>query len=108
MSVSCRFCDFWYETQKKAKTYARKNALSGWNDVVVLRYFKPPYIPEDIWVEYIQHMTSEYFTQYLQSGAGNRRQQIHDSITMHTGDSVYIISHTKRIVKLFLITPIFN
>jgi len=30
------------------------------------------------------------------------------SVTTHTGGSVYIVSHAKRMVRLFLITPIFN
>ena len=31
----CRLCDFWYDTQKKAKRYARNNGLEGWNEVAV-------------------------------------------------------------------------
>jgi len=57
-----RLYDFWYEAQKKDKKYARDNGLQGWNDVAVWRDFKPPYILEDIWAQYIQHVTSERFT----------------------------------------------
>jgi hypothetical protein len=53
--------DFWYEAQKKAKKYAKDNALLGWNDMVVWRDLRPPYIQKDKWVQYIQHVTSERF-----------------------------------------------
>jgi hypothetical protein len=33
--------------RKKTKKYARENALPGWNDVMIWKDFKPPYIPED-------------------------------------------------------------
>jgi hypothetical protein len=62
MFVSCRLCDFWYEAQKKSKKYARENILPSWNDVVVWKDFRPPYIPENIWAKYIQLVTSERFT----------------------------------------------
>jgi hypothetical protein len=44
-----RLRDFWYEAQKKAKQNARDKGLQGWNDVAVLRDFKPLYISTDIW-----------------------------------------------------------
>jgi hypothetical protein len=53
MFVSCRLHDFWYEAQKKSKKYARENALPGWNDMTVWKDFRPPCIPENIWMEYI-------------------------------------------------------
>jgi hypothetical protein len=37
----------------KSKKYARESALPGWNDVTVWKDFSPPYIPENIWAEYI-------------------------------------------------------
>jgi hypothetical protein len=51
--------DFLYEAQKKAKTYARDNGLQGWNDVAFWGDFRLPYILEDIWPLYIQHVTFE-------------------------------------------------
>jgi hypothetical protein len=54
--------DFWYDTQKKAKRYARENGLEGWNEVAVWREFKPPLISGDIWAAYIEHVTSERFS----------------------------------------------
>jgi hypothetical protein len=54
-----------YMKHKKAKKYARDNGLQGWNDVVVWRDFKPPYILVDIWPQYIQHVTFERFTRHL-------------------------------------------
>jgi len=48
-----------------AKKYARDNDLQGWNDVVVWRDFKLPYIPRDIWLQYIEHVTSERFTRTM-------------------------------------------
>jgi hypothetical protein len=53
MFLLCRLSDFWYEAQKKAKQYAKENTLPGWNDVMVWKDFRPPYIPEDTWVKYI-------------------------------------------------------
>jgi hypothetical protein len=63
--ISCygsRLHDFWYEAQKRQKTNARDNGLQGWNDVTILRDFKPLYILEDIWPQYLVHMMSEQFT----------------------------------------------
>jgi hypothetical protein len=95
-----RLRDFWYESQKKAKKTARDKSLQGWNDVAVWRDFKPIYIPTDIWLHYLEHMTSERFTRRSQSGAGNRNRPIHGSVTTHTGDSVPFAAHAKRIVRL--------
>ena len=65
--------DFWYDTQKKKKQrYARDNGLEGWNEVAVWQEFKPPFI----WTAYIEHVTSERFTQRSHSGADNRNWQI--------------------------------
>jgi hypothetical protein len=36
--------DFWYDTQKKTKRYARDNGLEGWNEVAIWQEFKPPFI----------------------------------------------------------------
>jgi hypothetical protein len=85
---------------KKAKKYVRDNGLQGWNDVVVWRDFKPPYIPEDIWPQYIEHVTSERFTRRSQSGADNRNRQIHGLVTTHTGGSVPFAAHAKRMLRL--------
>jgi hypothetical protein len=43
--------DFWYKAQKKAKKYMKERELLGWNDMVVWKDFKPPYILEVVWVE---------------------------------------------------------
>jgi hypothetical protein len=39
--------------KKKSKKYARESDLPGWNDVTVWKDFRPPYVPENIWAEYI-------------------------------------------------------
>jgi hypothetical protein len=92
--------DFWYDTQKKAKRYARDNGLEGWNEVAVWREFKPPFISADIWMQYIEHVTSERFAQHSQSSADNRNRKIHGSVTTHTGGSVLFSAHAKRMVRL--------
>jgi hypothetical protein len=94
-------CDFWYDTQKKEKRYARDDGLEGWNDVAVWREFKPPFISGDIWAAYIEHMMSERFSRRSQSEAVNRNRKIHGSVTMHTGSSVSFSAHAKRMVRLF-------
>jgi hypothetical protein len=95
-----RLSDFWYEAQKNTKKTARDNGLQGWNDVAVWRDFKPIYIPADIWLHYLEHMTSERFTRRSQSGAGNRNRPIHGSVAKHTGGSVLFAAHAKRMVRL--------
>jgi hypothetical protein len=90
--------DFWYEVQKKAKKYARSNSLQGWNDVVVWRDFRRPYIPEDIWVQYIQHVTSERFTRHSKSDADNQNWKIHGLVTTHNGGSIPFTTHVKWMV----------
>jgi hypothetical protein len=72
MEVGCVI--FGMNHKKKAKTYARDNSLQGWNDVAVWRDFKLPYILGDIWPQYIQHVTSEWFTRRSQSSADNRNR----------------------------------
>jgi hypothetical protein len=93
--------DFWYETQKKAKRYARDNGLEGWNEVAVWREFKPLFISRDMWAAYIEHMTSEQFSRRSQSGAINQNREIHGSVTTHTGGSVPFSAHAKRMIRLF-------
>jgi len=95
-----RLRDFWYEAQKKAKQTTRDRGFQGWNDVAVCRNFKPIYIPEDIWPHYLEHVTSERFTWYSQSGAGNQNQPIHGSVTTHTGSSVPFAAHAKWMIRL--------
>jgi hypothetical protein len=92
--------DFWYDTKKKAKRYARDNGLEGWNEVVVWREFKPPFISGDIWMQYIEHVMSERFARCSQSGADNRNRQIHGLVTIHTGGSVQFSAHAKRMIRL--------
>jgi hypothetical protein len=104
----CRLCDFWYEAQKKAKKYTRDNGLQGWNNVVVCKDFRLSYISKDIWVQYIHHVMFEWFTWRSQSGAENQNWQIHGSVTTHIDGSVLFIAHTKRMVRLILMTSIFN
>jgi len=67
--------------------------------VAVWRDFKPIYIPEDIWLRYLEHVMSERFTWRSQSGAGNRNQPIHGSVTTHTDGSVSFAAHAKRMVR---------
>ena len=66
--------EFWYDTQKKSKRYARDNGLEGWNEVAVWRECKPPIISRDIWTQYIEHMTSEQFAKRSQSGDPTHRR----------------------------------
>jgi hypothetical protein len=75
--------DFWYDTQKKSKRHARDNGLEGWNEVAVWQKFKPSFISGEIWMAYIEHVTSERFSRRSQSGADNRNRQIHGSVTTH-------------------------
>jgi len=91
---------FGMKHKKRQKTNARDNDLQGWNDVMILRDFKPLYILEDIWPQYLAHVMSERFTWRSQSGAGNRNRPIHGSVTTHTGDSVLFAAHAKRMVRL--------
>ncbi|KAJ7002821.1 hypothetical protein NC653_008133 [Populus alba x Populus x berolinensis] len=67
-----------------------------WENHAATRDFKPIYIPEDIWLHYLQHVMSERFTRHSQSGAGNRNRPIHGSVTMHTGGSVPFVTHAKQ------------
>ena len=70
---------------------------------MVWRDFKPPYIPRDIWPQYIEHVTFERFTWRLQSGADNQNRQIHDLVTTHTGNSVSCSSNYLNADKQFLL-----
>jgi hypothetical protein len=98
MEVGCVI--FGLKHKKKAKKNARNNGLQGWNDMAVWRDFKHLYIPGDIWPQYIEHVMSEQFTRRSQSGADNRNQQIHSSMTTQTGGSVLFAAHAKRMVRL--------
>jgi hypothetical protein len=94
--------DFWYDTKKTSQRHARDNNLEGWNEVAVWREFKPPFISGDIWIAYIEHMTSKRFSRRSQSGADNRNRKNHGSVTTHTGGSVPFNAHGKRMVRLIL------
>jgi hypothetical protein len=93
--------DFWYDTPKKAKRYARDNVLKGWNEVAVWREFKPPFISGDIWAAYIENVTFQRFLRRSQSRVVNRNREIHGSVTMHIAGSVPFSAHAKWIVRLF-------
>jgi hypothetical protein len=71
--------------------------------VAVWRNFRPPYIPEDIWQQYIQHVTWR-----SKSGADNQNRQIHGLVTTHIGGSVLFTAHAKQMVILILIKSIIN
>jgi len=86
--------------KKKGKKTVRERGFQGWNDVAVWRDFEPIYIPEDIWPHYLEHVTSQRFTQRSQSGASNQNQPIHGSVTTHTGSSILFAAHAKRVVRL--------
>jgi len=98
MEVGCVI--FCMKHEKRQKKPARDKGLQGWNDVAVWRDFKPIYIPEDIWLHYLEYVMFEWFTRRSQSGAGNRNRPIHGSVTTHTGGSVPFAAHTKRMVRL--------
>jgi len=76
--------------------------------MAVWRNFRPLYIPEDIWTQYIQHVTSEWFIRRSQFDADNQNRQIHGLVTTHTGNSVPFTAHAKRMVRLILIKSILN
>jgi hypothetical protein len=103
-----RLRDFWYETKKKSKRYAKDNGFEGWNEVAVWQEFKPPFILGKIWTAYIEHVTSERFSLRSQSGVKNRNRQIHGSVTTHTSGSVPFSTHAKRMVRLILMKYIVN
>jgi hypothetical protein len=86
--------------KKGKKKNTRDRGFQGCNDVAVWKDFKPLHIPEDIWPQYIEHVTLERFTRRSQSGAGNRNRYIHGSLTTHTGGSVPFAAHAKRMVRL--------
>jgi hypothetical protein len=52
----------------------KKSDLPGWNNVAVWKDFRPSYISDTIWAEYIQHVTSVRFMQWYSpmwgTGAG--------------------------------------
>jgi hypothetical protein len=70
MEVGCVI--FGMNHKKSQKNTRCLNGIQGWNDMADWRDFKPPYILEDIWPQYIQHVMSERFTRYSQSGADNQ------------------------------------
>jgi hypothetical protein len=94
--------------KKKSKRHARDNGLEGWNKVAVWQEFKPPFISREIWMTYIEHVTSERFSRRSQSDADNWNLQIHGLVTTHTGGSVPFSAHVKRIVRLILMKYIVN
>jgi hypothetical protein len=101
--------DFWYNTKKKkSKRHVRDNDLEGWNEVAVWREFKPPFISGEIWMTYIEHVTSKQFSRHSQSGTNNQNQQIHGSVTKHIGGSVPFSAHAKRMVRLIVMKYIVN
>jgi hypothetical protein len=84
----------------KSKRHARDNGLEGLNEVAVWWEFKPLFISGEIWTAYIEHVTSERFSQRSQSSANNRNRQIHGLVTTHTGSSVPFSAHVKRMIRL--------
>jgi hypothetical protein len=106
MDVGCM--TFGMKRRKKTKKYVRDNGLQGWNVCGDLEGFQLSFISKDIWAQYIHHVMSEQFTRCSQFGTDNQNRQIHSSVTTYTGDSVPFIAHVKRMIRLILMTSIFN
>jgi hypothetical protein len=100
--------DFWYDTEKKSKRHARDNDHEGWNEAAIWQEFKMPFILEDIWTTYIEHVILEQFSRRSQSGVDNQNRQIHGSVTTHTGGSVPFSAHAKQMVRLIFMKCIVN
>ena len=74
--------------KRKKEKYAIESELPAWNDVVVWKDFRSPYISEVVWAKYIQHVTSVHFMQRSQSDAENRHRHVHEFVTTHTDYSM--------------------
>jgi len=86
--VPYRLSDFWYEMQKKAKKFTKERELLGWKKVAVWKDFRHPYISEVMWVECIQHVTSDHFIRRSHSNVENQNRCVHSFVTTHNGDSI--------------------
>jgi len=81
----------------------KERELLGLNDVILGKDFRPPYISEAVWAEYVQHVMSTHFTRHSQSDMDNQNRRVHGSITKHTDGSILFILHVKRILEFFLL-----
>jgi hypothetical protein len=52
--------------------------------MTVWKDFRPPYISEAMWTEYIQHVMSDCLVQQSHFGAENYNRRVHDSVTTPT------------------------
>jgi hypothetical protein len=84
--------------RKKPKKNAKEKELLRWKDMVVWKDFRPLYISEAVWVEYIHYVTSKHFMRRSQFSAENRNMQINGSITTHTDESILFVLHVKQMV----------
>ena len=55
--------------------------------MVIWKDFRPPYVLEAVWVEYIQQVMSDHFMRQQQFDAENQNMQIHDSLPRTLVDS---------------------
>ena len=69
MKIGCVI--FGMKQKQKQNKKARDNGLQGWNNVAVWTDFKLIYILTYILQQYLEHITSEWFTRCSQPGAGN-------------------------------------
>jgi hypothetical protein len=106
MFVPYRLRDFWYEAQNKSKKYAKKSALPGWCDD--LEGFQAAIHPREYIGGIYLARVIQAFNTIVTVQCGNQSQKIHGSVTTHTSSSVSLVSHVKRMVRVILITSIFN
>jgi len=69
--------------------------------MVFWKNFRLSYISGTIWVEYIKYVTFEHFIRWSQSGARNQSWKIHDFVTMHTSNSIFVRFTCKMDAKIY-------
>ena len=69
--------------------------------MVFWKNFRLSYISGTIWVEYIKYVTFEHFIRWSQSGARNQSWKIHDFVTMHTSNSIFVRFTCKMDDKIY-------
>ena len=69
--------------------------------MVFWKNFRLSYISGTIWVEYIKYVTFEHFIRWSQSGARNQSWKIHDFVTMHTNNSIFVRFTCKMDDKIY-------
>jgi hypothetical protein len=77
----------------------KEQELLGWKEVTIWKDFRPMYVSEAVWAEYIQHVSSKNFVRRLPSSTENQNWRVQGFFTTYIDRSILFVLHANRMVR---------